>query len=217
MTISERKERDRLRRKKEIIDAAESVLIKKGFSAMTMDDVAAKAQFTKRTVYSYFSGKEDLYAAVKTRSLTYLNLLFEDASKTEGTGLDKIEAIGNAFIAFSQSGSREYAVLCQDQGGPTQLPDTANVNALQMEFKREMTVMGKVIGTGIADGSIRPDMNPTLTAMYLAVFSSVMIETAGGPGNQFLAQIGVTPEQFIEKGMEFFSLALTNKEYQPNK
>ena len=61
MGIIERKEREKLARKTEIINAAEKIFFKKGFENSTMDDIAKEAEFTKKTLYSYFKSKEELY------------------------------------------------------------------------------------------------------------------------------------------------------------
>ncbi len=43
-----------------ILDAANRLMARYGFQKMTMDDVAKEAGVSKRTIYVYFSGKEDL-------------------------------------------------------------------------------------------------------------------------------------------------------------
>jgi AcrR family transcriptional regulator len=58
-----RRERENLRRKgyrEMILHAAERVIVRKGFSALTMDDVAREAQLSKATIYKYVPGKGDL-------------------------------------------------------------------------------------------------------------------------------------------------------------
>jgi AcrR family transcriptional regulator len=58
-----RREREILRRKgyREIIlHAAERVILRKGFSALTMDDVAREAHLSKATIYKYVPGKGSL-------------------------------------------------------------------------------------------------------------------------------------------------------------
>lgn len=47
-----------------IIQAAEAMFLKLGFTATRMDAVANKAGVTKQTVYRYFPSKESLFAAV---------------------------------------------------------------------------------------------------------------------------------------------------------
>lgn len=47
-----------------VLAAAERVFLRSGFAATSMDDVAKEAQVSKRTVYSNFQNKADLFAQV---------------------------------------------------------------------------------------------------------------------------------------------------------
>jgi len=47
--------------KTDIIDAAERLFFSKGYNNSTMDEVAKESGFTKRTLYSYFTSKEEIY------------------------------------------------------------------------------------------------------------------------------------------------------------
>ena len=61
MGSSERKEKEKEIRRKDILDAAERIFFTKGYRSATMDDVAKEAEYSKRTVYVYFSSKEQIY------------------------------------------------------------------------------------------------------------------------------------------------------------
>ena len=63
-TVITRKERERQFRRNEIIAAAREVFTTRGFTEATLEEIAVKAEFGKGTLYNYFQGKEDLYAAV---------------------------------------------------------------------------------------------------------------------------------------------------------
>ena len=59
-TSDVRRERELRRRegyRETILHAAERVILRKGFSALTMDDVAREAQLSKATIYKYVAGK----------------------------------------------------------------------------------------------------------------------------------------------------------------
>ena len=73
MGIIERKEKERLIRKNDMINAAERVFFKKGFENSTMDDIAKEAEFTKKTIYSYFKSKEELYYEIMLLGFKALN------------------------------------------------------------------------------------------------------------------------------------------------
>lgn len=103
MQINNRKIRERLNKKSEILDAAERIFFKKGFENSTMDDIALAAEFTKKTVYSYFKSKEDIYYEIMLRGYKILNsisrnMLEEEKSNSE---ICNIKALGKAFIKFS--------------------------------------------------------------------------------------------------------------------
>jgi AcrR family transcriptional regulator len=211
MSGEERKERERLQREREILDAAQSLFTEKGFDAMTMDEVAKRADFTKRTVYSYFAGKEDLAAAVVARSLARLNDLFAEAVKNGTTGLECIHAIGMEFIRFAENAPADFGVLARSEGNFGDPATAPHLESVIREVQRELEIMGGAIAEGIADGTIRKDLDPTLTSIYLANFSTSMMSAVRGPGSAMLAQFGIPAERFIEKGMEFFLFALRNE------
>lgn len=56
-----RKRSDQTRRK--IMEAAYYLFYRKGFVRVNLDEVAARADITKRTLYSYFRSKDDLLAS----------------------------------------------------------------------------------------------------------------------------------------------------------
>lgn len=59
--VEKRKKREKLRRAEEIIMAAQKVMLEKGYSGATMDDIAGEAGLTKPTVYQYFKTKDELF------------------------------------------------------------------------------------------------------------------------------------------------------------
>lgn len=55
-----------------VCDAALAIFVEEGFDAATMELIAARAGVSKPTVYSRFSGKDDLFAAVMRRQMDRL-------------------------------------------------------------------------------------------------------------------------------------------------
>lgn len=53
--------RDKTKRTEQILKAAKTVILSKGFSGATMDDIALEAGITKPTVYQYFKTKDELF------------------------------------------------------------------------------------------------------------------------------------------------------------
>jgi len=55
---------ERRRREGEILDAALGVFLKTGYGGSTVDELAAAAQVTKRTIYAYYGDKAEVFAAI---------------------------------------------------------------------------------------------------------------------------------------------------------
>ncbi len=95
MGIQERKERERERRRQQIMVAAKRVFSDRGFNKTTMEDIAREAELSPGTLYLYFKNKDELFSSLSIRILQYLNLRLEHVVNDEkDMGPDeKIEAL----------------------------------------------------------------------------------------------------------------------------
>ena len=64
MTIGDRKEREFKRREDDILAAALSLFDRDDWQSVTIDQIAAKAEIGKGTVYKHFSSKDEIYAGL---------------------------------------------------------------------------------------------------------------------------------------------------------
>jgi AcrR family transcriptional regulator len=94
MGIQERKEREKERRRQQIIVAAKRVFSKKGLSKTTMEDIANESELSSGTLYLYFKNKEELYASLSLRILQFMNIRIAQVITDNGGGpsekLDRI-------------------------------------------------------------------------------------------------------------------------------
>jgi len=95
-----RKEREYQLRRELIIDVAEQLFYKKGYENVTLGDIAKAADYTKKTLYSYITGKGELYLEVYCRGLEKRRAFIEGAMDLAETGLDKIRTLGTAYFGF---------------------------------------------------------------------------------------------------------------------
>ena len=103
MGIQERKQRERERRRQQIIVAAKRVFSEKGFSKTTMEDIAREAELSPGTLYLYFKNKDELYASLSLRILQYMNIRLEDVTKeTDSNPKQKIDSIKEALYDVYQ-------------------------------------------------------------------------------------------------------------------
>ena len=64
MTVERVRIRDAERTRAELLDVATAAFAESGFSGTRVDDIAERTSTTKRMIYYYFGGKEQLYLAV---------------------------------------------------------------------------------------------------------------------------------------------------------
>ncbi len=81
MGIQERKEREKEKRRQQILTAAKKVFSEKGYNKTTMEDIAKKAELSPGTLYLYFKNKEELYASLSLRVLKHFLAGMEKISR----------------------------------------------------------------------------------------------------------------------------------------
>ena len=172
MGTAERRQRERERKEKEITEAARGFFFSKGYDSTSVDDIAERLELSKGTIYLYFANKEELYFAVAKDGLLIVRGMFEKAMAGPGNGLERLMAIGRAYIEFWSS-QPEYRRLFHDtvtRTSPLQSgPRGAEFARIGAEANGLMVV---TIKQGIADGSIRPDADPE----KLAFCASSMVD-----------------------------------------
>lgn len=74
MGVKERKERERLQRTSDILEAARSCFESKGFLKTTLQDVANEAEISVGLIYRYFQSKEDIFASLALKGAENFDL-----------------------------------------------------------------------------------------------------------------------------------------------
>jgi AcrR family transcriptional regulator len=87
------KEKQRQERETLILEAAEEVLMEKGYYETSMDEIAARVGIAKGTVYLHFPSKEDLVVAIFQRDMERLLQLIKETISSSLTPREKAEII----------------------------------------------------------------------------------------------------------------------------
>ena len=123
----------------DIIDAAERLFFSKGYNKSTMDEVAKESGFTKRTLYSYFTSKEEIYEKIKERGYLILNDLFLEALEKEKNSSEilKIRVMGYSFLKFERDYRGYFKSIFESEGYMTecQLLEETTLDMLQTCIK----------------------------------------------------------------------------------
>ncbi|MCD4651578.1 MAG: TetR/AcrR family transcriptional regulator [Candidatus Cloacimonetes bacterium] len=163
-----RKQREKEIRKSDIIDAAQRLFLKKGFSETTMNDIAREAEFTKKTLYAYFRSKEEIFLSVHLRGLEKRWQLQQSTLMNVSTGYEMLYSLARGYYKFYTQ-YPEYLRLQMhwDMNG-------INFNLVGKEYSDEFVKMNqKAINTiieamkiGEKDGTLKHEDNKEFVISY---------------------------------------------------
>jgi|GEM_PF-688826 len=87
-------------RKRQIMLAADLVLLEQGMENFTIDQVVAKANIAKGTVYKYYKSKDDLLLELSVKALNIMLEMFEEATSRGTTSSEKVKNVCKASYQF---------------------------------------------------------------------------------------------------------------------
>jgi AcrR family transcriptional regulator len=215
MSIAERRQREKEKRRNDIVNAAERIFFSQGLENATMDDVAEEAELSKGTLYIYFKSKEDLYLAITKRGLDILTTMFEKASTKTSLGIEKIYAIGQAYRDFSKKHTDYFQAMAYFDLRVKEISDESpNTKASIDQGEKVLTLCAEAIRCGIEDGTIRSDIDPQKAAIVLWGQTNGILQLILNKGKhmkEMLKAFGFkTPEEIIDYSFELVRHSLQN-------
>ena len=207
--IAERRQEEKDRRRAEIIDAAEDLYRELGWDAVTMDSVAKRARLSRALVYVYFKDKNDLLFAIASRALVTLRDRFEEATTRVKPGLEKIEAIGRAYMAYGQEFPHYFdACARMEAQGPEQEAPSVEQAGVMDAGSNVHDVVVQALQAGQQDGSIRKDIGDlAVTSRVLWGFTHGLMQIAMNK-DQALAQQGISVPQLTQQAIALIKYTL---------
>lgn len=149
-----RRERERLRHRQEILDAARQIVADRGIEGVTVEQVAKQADFAVGSIYRHFSSKEELILAVVG---DFADDMFEEMAAVAAEPGPYLERL-DKFIRLSLQHQSECQPLFEAlMTLPGQLPapgsDTrARMMAMHQRFLGSLDTM---VGLGEQAGVLR--------------------------------------------------------------
>jgi AcrR family transcriptional regulator len=153
-TPAPRWERRKADRPAELLAAALELFVEKGYAGTRLDDVAARAQVSKGTLYLYFANKEDLFkAVVRENVVALIRASAERASTHRGSSEGLLRTLVDSW--WQQFGNARA-------GGISKLmvAESGNFPEIARFFVEEViepwhALMASAIERGIAAGEFR--------------------------------------------------------------
>ena len=177
MGIQERKERERGRRRQQIMIAAKRVFCEKGFTKVTMEDIARESELSPGTLYLYFKNKNELCASLSLRILQYLDISLRHVSSEKDLNTqEKLKTLKNAIINVYEFDPLILINMFHLQSSeilnslsPQLLADIKEL------FKSSIGAMADIFEQGIREGIIINKKPKALADLLWASFSGIVL------------------------------------------
>lgn len=178
-----------------VLEVAEELFEKKGFDAVSMDEVAFNTGISKSTVYVYFKSKQIIWDSIVCK---YMELLLEDAKKAaEGQG----------------SFEERYYRLCFDIADKFEKHPMfykATLSKISMDMEQEIykkiyeigektnEAIADFIRSGIEEGVVRKDIDiyPAVIMMWSSI--SGIISMANDKEEYLNVRFNMTKKDYLK-------------------
>lgn len=213
MSTAERRQEEKEQRRQDIVDAAEVVFARKGVEKATMADVAKEARLSRGLIYFYFKDKDALYLAIIHRATQTLYESFVKAIKGRENGLEKVKAMGKAYMTFHYRTPNYFDAMADFEARTIDAQDLqeGEMECL-MQGSKVMELMESVIIEGMEDGSIRKDLeNPMGTAICLWGFTHGIIQITAKKEALLGHQFGLHMDTLIEQAFGMMDRSIASE------
>ncbi|HSJ08491.1 MAG TPA: TetR/AcrR family transcriptional regulator [Longimicrobiales bacterium] len=202
MGISERRQREFLRREREILDAALALFTADDWQAVTVEQIAERAEIGKGTVYKHFAGKDEIYARLaaefQERALAQLEAIDPGLPV-----LQRLRMIIAVFWTQHRSGAEHQNLVryCEREDFRNNLSPEARAELVQLDARLEAAI-GAVLRDGIEQG-ILPRKTPQQLVFgpMAALTGATRMMWGGCAGDTGADQYLVEITNFILAGM----------------
>ena len=177
MGIKERKEREKERRRQQIMVAAKRVFSRQSFNKATMEDIAKEAELSPGTIYLYFKNKEELFASLSLRILHYMNVRLEHVHNEKYQKPEqKIKALKEALYEVYEFDPIVLINMFHLQSSETLKNLSPNLLSDIKDLSRSSFVsMAKIFEEGIKKGDFIDRHPVALADIVWALFSGVVL------------------------------------------
>jgi AcrR family transcriptional regulator len=151
----------------QIIDIATQEFVDKGLAGARIDEIAGRS--TKRKIYYYFEGKEDLYRAVLARAYRRVRESESRVDVDQGTALDALRRLIEHDVRYhSQHPELVRLVMNENIHRAEHLKQ---IESLQVENQLIIDTLRRIIARGEAEGTFRLGIDPVTLHMNITALS----------------------------------------------
>ena len=141
-----------------------------GYEGTSMQDLAGRLGITKSAIYHHVSGKEELLRLATDRALDGLSEVTAEAVAMDGKAIDRLEHAVRRSVEVLIDDLPYVALLLRLRG---------NTPAEKRAISRRREIdhaIGDLVAQAEAEGDVRPDVDPAVTARLLFGMVNSLVE-----------------------------------------
>jgi AcrR family transcriptional regulator len=159
----------RERQRRRILDAAERLFDERGIDRVSMADITFASGVRASTLYQYFSNKDDIVWGIVSQLFAAVTERATESVEGGASGLAKITALLELMADELENNPAKVRFMAQFDAMYARDWPPERLLALEAQMNPQgFRYFGKLIREGIADGSLRSDLDPDLT-MHAAI------------------------------------------------
>lgn len=160
LNIEEKRKKEKENRKNTILKAARKLFFERGFKSVTVDDIAAKSEVSKGSIYLCFESKEEIYAQILIGdNLTFYKRV-KNFAATEATASQLLLEYARIYVNFFLDDTELFRILMTFMLQTGQMNLTEKQNAeLIWSTNQNINVISEIIQKGISSGEFSPIEN----------------------------------------------------------
>ena len=190
------------RRKEQIMSAALSVVVAKGYDQSRMDDIVEKSQLSKGAIYWYYKSKEEVYLSLVDYWFLQYSSGVVDTLQQQESASDQLKALFDFFIEQFDKNPATFKLLVEFWRLAGLNPDF-NVK-LQQIYSDFLEYIIEIIKVGVANGEFK-NVEPRITAL------SILINIEGITWFTLFDKSGVEAHEYIDTISNFILNGLKKK------
>ena len=162
---------DRENRKKQILNAAFEVFVKKGYAKTTMDDIVLASKLSKGALYHYYGSKKKLFLSLIDHWEIYTFKDFYDKRSQNKKASDILRFFGENVI--NTLNKKKHAYIAEIEFRAMSIQDVEIKKRSNILYGKLLDLFEKVLRKGIKDNEFK-NLNIRKTAMaILAIFQGI--------------------------------------------
>ncbi len=199
--MGRRKKEPRSVHRENIVSAASSLFMEKGIAAVSMDDIAKAARYSKATLYVYFKNKEEIVGILVLNSMKKLYDYISSALTQHKTTKSRYDLICRGLVQYQEEFPFYFKMVL----------DKINIDFESQDYlpeEKETYQIGEAINekiknfllSGMEKGDLRGDLEIMPAIFNFWGMLSGIIQLATNKEEYIKKSMGLSKNEFLEYG-----------------